>query len=457
MKDLDEAKKGKKTKLQWMSEGRLPNEDADGVMLYTNGYHQFKVVYYSFEETHEAKTEEMKIAKEPYLARRRELAKKRRAKAKAQKEAQERAAKEESRINEAREQRNRYVKESLKLPIVPCYNPSEIVVFDTETTGLDSYNGDILQFTACDGDGNVLLDMYFKPTLNDSWDEAERIHGISPDMVNNSPYIYELIPTIRGIFDSAKLLVTYNGVFDEDFLAEIGIDLRNIPEFDVMREFAPIYGEWNEYFGDYKWQKLVTCASYYGYEFKAHDSKEDTLATLFCYKKILESEKKGDVMKKYNCGYGQPKDNWSIENVALASFVNLHDAYEFIKMKHINGIAEKRIYYVDVDDKRMFYNERTNNFTPELKDIYIFGYEIIAELESDDCDTNDVFHEYDTGYSVTYKGALEVEKRFNEYGAVSVSISEEKLSIIHHFFINDEFKKSEQVNRNNDVDYEMER
>lgn len=57
-----------------------------------------------------------------------------------------------------------------------------------------------------------------------------------------------------------------------------------------MLEFAKEYGEWNEYFGDYKWQKLSTAASYYGYKFKAHDSLEDVRATLYVYKKLQSQE-----------------------------------------------------------------------------------------------------------------------------------------------------------------------
>ena len=288
--NLYNAKNGKKTKLQWMSEGRLPDSGAEGVLLYTNGYHQQKAVYYGLEETHIATKEELRTAREPYLARRRELAKKRRAKAKEEKERILKLEQEEARFNLAREQRNKCVEKALELPVVPCDNATRIVVFDTETTGLDSYNGDILQFTACDGEGNILMDMYFKPSLNVTWNEAQAIHGISPDMVKDSPYIYDLIPQIRGIFESADILVSYNGIFDMGFLAEVGIELYDKPSFDVMREFAEIYGEWNEYRGEYKWQKLVTCAAYYGYEFKAHDSKEDTLATLFCYKKIIENK-----------------------------------------------------------------------------------------------------------------------------------------------------------------------
>ena len=59
---------------------------------------------------------------------------------------------------------------------------------------------------------------------------------------------------------------------------------------DPMIMFAEIYGEWNEYRGNYKWQSLTKCATYYGYEFKAHDSLEDVKATLYAYKEMRKRE-----------------------------------------------------------------------------------------------------------------------------------------------------------------------
>ena len=40
-----------------------------------------------------------------------------------------------------------------------------------------------------------------------------------------------------------------------------------------MAPFARIYGDYNEYWQNFTWQKLVTCADYYGYDWgstKAH-------------------------------------------------------------------------------------------------------------------------------------------------------------------------------------------
>ena len=74
-----------------------------------------------------------------------------------------------------------------------------------------------------------------------------------------------------------------NQVIYKAFAEQHGME---IGKFMIM--FAEIYGEWNERRGSYKWQSLTKCATYYGYEFKAHDSLEDVKATLYCYKKMEE-------------------------------------------------------------------------------------------------------------------------------------------------------------------------
>ena len=51
-----------------------------------------------------------------------------------------------------------------------------------------------------------------------------------------------------------------------------------------------MYSEWNDKYGDYKWQKLTTCAEYYGYDWNsttAHNSLADCLATLYCHKCMI--------------------------------------------------------------------------------------------------------------------------------------------------------------------------
>lgn len=183
------------------------------------------------------------------------------------------------------------IQKALKKKSVSCENPSRMIVLDLETTGLSNYRDDVLQVSVIDGDGNVLINSYVKPYYNTLWEQAQRINNISPDMVADAPELHELVPKLKGIFESCDTIIGYNTLFDLSFLGFL--DFSERPIIDVMDDFAPIYGEWSDYHGDYKWQKLVTCAQYYGFDWNsiqenAHDSLGDCYATLYCYNKMKE-------------------------------------------------------------------------------------------------------------------------------------------------------------------------
>lgn len=163
----------------------------------------------------------------------------------------------------------------------------DFIVLDLETTGLNSGDDEILQIAIIDDLGKTLLNTYVKPVHHDSWDSAQSVHGISPESVKNAPTLDELYPTLIKIFNSCDKIVGYNIDFDLSFLVGAGFDFSQHDVVCVMRAFAPIYGEWNYKYENYKWQTLSTCAQYYNYQFCAHDALNDVHATLYCYNKIF--------------------------------------------------------------------------------------------------------------------------------------------------------------------------
>ena len=166
----------------------------------------------------------------------------------------------------------------------------QIIYFDTETTGLNSDRTDeIVSISIIDNNKNIILDTLVKPTHHDSWPEAERIHGISPEMVKSAPTLHELMPTINKAFRECDFFVGYNTPFDMSFITphlnEATKESLSGKARDAMIDFAETYGEYDEHRGCCKWQKLIKAADYYNvkWEGTAHGSLADTLATREVY------------------------------------------------------------------------------------------------------------------------------------------------------------------------------
>ncbi len=176
--------------------------------------------------------------------------------------------------------------------IVNEYDPSQILILDTETTGLDHKTDEIIQITIMDYSGNVLFYRNIRPREHAEWPEASQLNGIYPAMIHHEPYITFYTDELNEILANAKALCAYNAEFDINFLYREGLKVPHVPVFDIMHAFAEIYGDYSEKYKAYKWKKLSVCAAYYDYEWngRIHDSKADCGAELYCMKKMIESE-----------------------------------------------------------------------------------------------------------------------------------------------------------------------
>ncbi len=131
------------------------------------------------------------------------------------------------------------------------------VVLDTETTGL--YDDDqIIDIAIISRHGSTMVDTLIKPTCPIS-SGAARVHKITEEMLENAPSFVEVYEEIKRAIEG-KTVIIYNAEFDKkklDYMCE----LYNLPKIEYQTEcamlnYAEYYGEWSDYWGNYKWQKL---------------------------------------------------------------------------------------------------------------------------------------------------------------------------------------------------------
>lgn len=172
-------------------------------------------------------------------------------------------------------------------------DPKRVIVLDTETTGLKPNGNEILSLSIVNLDGEVLFDELVKPEERKRWPKATEINGITPAMVKDKKHLLEYGEQLRELWKNIDLVVGYNIGFDSDFLYSSGLCLSPyVQEFDVMREFAPIWGKWDDYHKDWRWAKLTQCAEYYGIgDFDAHSSLGDAEATRQCFLALINDDR----------------------------------------------------------------------------------------------------------------------------------------------------------------------
>ena len=169
----------------------------------------------------------------------------------------------------------------------------QVIIIDSETTGLDAKHDEILQLTILSNNGDVLFNEYIRPLNHTEWPEAEKIHHISYDMVKDSAPLSYHQKTIQQLIDSADTIVGYNHSFDMAFLENAGIKSDAKKNYDLMLEFSQLKGDWDSKHNHYKWYTLKECADYFGYDWgtnSSHNSLSDCKAVLYCYNKMLAGE-----------------------------------------------------------------------------------------------------------------------------------------------------------------------
>lgn len=164
------------------------------------------------------------------------------------------------------------------------------IAIDLETTGLNPITDEILQIAIVDQNGKRVMNQYCIPLTMPSWEEAQKVNGITPEMVIDKPPFINVKSEVEQIIKAAETVVIYNYPFDSGFLASYGllIDTRKVA--DPMLKFAELRGIWDDRYKRFKPAKLIECAAHFGYHFKAHDAEEDARAAMYVWRMMKEGK-----------------------------------------------------------------------------------------------------------------------------------------------------------------------
>lgn len=171
----------------------------------------------------------------------------------------------------------------------------EMVIFDTETTGLlQPENSDlsmqpkIIEFYGVrlnddfgiEAEVNVMIDPGEPLTK-----EITRITGITDDMVKGKPDFAGVAPEIATIFDGADLSVAHNHPFDSGML---DVEFRRLDKYLPLAKHKLCTVEATEGMTGHRLSLTRLHWMLLQEQFKAHRAKDDVFALVRCFHALTE-------------------------------------------------------------------------------------------------------------------------------------------------------------------------
>lgn len=164
-------------------------------------------------------------------------------------------------------------------------SPYVVLDLETTTTDFNDLAGDeIVQIGIVNQDGETLLDSYIRPVRRIP---NSHYHGITDEMVAGAPTYPELHDQIVSLI-ADKVVVIYNAGYDTNIVVGV-MQQHNLPGFSfgsechcAMELYAAFYGDWSDYHGSFKFQKLEAAMERFGlkWEGHAHNALADAKATV---------------------------------------------------------------------------------------------------------------------------------------------------------------------------------
>ena len=131
------------------------------------------------------------------------------------------------------------------------------VIIDTETTDLYGY---LCEIAVIDSRGHIL----FHSLVNPKWritPGARAVHGLSDKQLASAPTLPEIWSELWEAIGRRTLILSYNADFDQSTIErDARRYLLRMPAVEwecLMIAYAGWYGEYSDYWHDFKWQPLL--------------------------------------------------------------------------------------------------------------------------------------------------------------------------------------------------------
>ena len=164
---------------------------------------------------------------------------------------------------------------------IQCALQRDIIILDTETTGLNDAHA--IEIAIINGKGETLFNSRIHTEI-EIHPRAYAVHGISNDDLKDAPKFADVFDEIAGIINGAEVWI-YNSSFDMPILHDMArlIDRKLKPKkvHCAMEAYATFVGDYSYHFETYRWQPLPS---------GDQTALGDCVATLDVMKKIAGGE-----------------------------------------------------------------------------------------------------------------------------------------------------------------------